>query len=722
MTDIHSKNIVLTDCDREPIHIPGSIQPHGIVLVTDLVTQIIQYGAGPVRSLLGCDEWIGQPLANMIGELAGKAQQLALATPRGAFIGSIERAGQSWLDVTAHIANDQLIIEIEPRAERSRPSTESLAALERAASSFEQSATLKELCEVAAVEFRKLTGYDRVMIYRFLDNAAGEVLAEDRRSGLSSFLNHHFPSSDIPQQARALYVRNLVRVIPDVSYTPAPLKPDWSGTEPLNMSDSSLRSVSPIHLQYLKNMGVAASASVSIVKDGDLWGLVACHNETPKTVAYDVRASCRVLAASLARHIKAKEQTDAYRERLRLRRTEDELIEILSLRGTLEQSLVDKIEDVRNYLGCDGFAILREDRSFTTGECPAREYLPPLLTWLQSKGTEGVFVTDRLSEFYQPAKAFESLAAGILAVPLPIDPTCFLVWFRAEEVQIVKWAGNPHKAVDLKPGEVLSPRASFEAWQDTVHGHSRRWTLSEYESAGRVRHAMMELRKNWRLRELNRQLTESVSEKDLLLEQKNFLIGEVNHRVQNSLQLVSSFLSLQVRESNDETFIEAIEEARRRITAVSLLHRRLYRGDQVDVVDGARYVEELCADLVKSMGSDWAEQITLDLAPVMFPTDRAVPLGLVLTELVINANKYAYNGASGPIHIALVEDRARFKLTVSDKGGGKTTERSGFGTKMMLALVGQLSGELDFQPGNPGLRVVLSAPITTRPGSAVVRD
>ncbi|MBV5270015.1 MAG: sensor histidine kinase, partial [Afipia sp.] len=120
--------------------------------------------------------------------------------------------------------------------------------------------------------------------------------------------------------------------------------------------------------------------------------------------------------------------------------------------------------------------------------------------------------------------------------------------------------------------------------------------------------------------------------------------------------------------------------------------------------------------------SDWAEQITLDLAPVMFPTDRAVPLGLVLTELVINANKYAYNGASGPIHIALVEDRARFKLTVSDKGGGKTTERSGFGTKMMLALVGQLSGELDFQPGNPGLRVVLSAPITTSPGSAVVRD
>jgi chemotaxis family two-component system sensor kinase Cph1 len=181
--------------------------------------------------------------------------------------------------------------------------------------------------------------------------------------------------------------------------------------------------------------------------------------------------------------------------------------------------------------------------------------------------------------------------------------------------------------------------------------------------------------------------------------------------VQNSLQLVSSFLSFQARESGDAEFTAAVDEARRRIMAVSLLHRSLYRGDEIGVTDAGRYIEELCENLVASIGENWKPHFSLHLGPVMLPIDRVIPVGLVVTELVININKYAYAGAAGPIEISLSEHAARFRLVVADKGGGRTSARRGFGSRMMTALVTQLGGELEYEDNEPGLRAVLSAPV-----------
>jgi chemotaxis family two-component system sensor kinase Cph1 len=702
----------LSDCDREPIHIPGSIQPHGCMLVAESQSLVVRYGAGDLGRMLGTDAWIGRPLADIVGEdHARKAARLVQITPKKAFIGTMEMPAAVGLDLTAHASGDYLVLEIEPRAGPVKSSGELLGALEMASGAFDRAITLKTLCEVAAVEFRKLTGYDRVMLYRFLDDGAGTVLAEDRRPDLHSFLNHHFPGSDIPQQARALYVRNLLRVIPDVNYIPAPLRPDWHETVPFDMSDSILRSVSPIHLQYLRNMGVAASASVSIVKDGVLWGLVACHNETPRAIPYDIRAACRTLASSLGRQIKTRDETDAYRERLRLRGSEDDMIALLTRHGSLEEEIAHHLDELSRLLSGDGFAVVRGDRISLAGACPPEPDVRQLADWLTGKSVESVFATDRLAVSYPPAKAFQNVAAGVLAMLLSVEEKWLLIWFRAEEVQVVKWAGNPHKAVELKPGETLSPRASFEAWQETVHGRSRRWSLAEIEAAGRIRQELIEVRQNRRLKQLNRQLTETVAEKDLLLNQKQFLVGEVNHRVQNSLQLVSSFLSFQARESADAPFKDAVEEARRRIMAVSLLHRSLYRGDEIGVTDAGRYIEELCENLIASIGNQWKPFFSVHLGPIMLPIDRVVPLGLVVTELVININKYAYQGEPGPIEIALTEDKANLRLVVADRGQGKASSRPGFGTRMMTALVMQLSGTIEFEDNQPGLRVVLVAPI-----------
>jgi chemotaxis family two-component system sensor kinase Cph1 len=548
------------------------------------------------------------------------------------------------------------------------------------------------------------------MVYCLLEDGAGVVLAEDRREGMHSFLNHHFPASDIPVQARALYLRNVVRVIPDATYQPADLRPVWPGGDELDMSDCNLRSVSPVHLAYLSNMGVNASASFSIIKDGVLWGLVACHNDTPRLLSYDVRTACRSLAGSLGRWIKAKEEAEGYRQRIRLRGFEDDTVALLSREGSLDEALANHLIEICRMQEGTGVAVLRGRELVTHGRCPAESEILGLLKWLMDRPLEPVFSTACLSAIYPAGARFTQTASGVLAVTLSADEPWVLVWFRAEQLETLKWAGHPQTATAAHI-KLLSPRASFEAWSETVRGRARGWSLAEVAAATRLRAALLEVRQARRLRDLNHQLTVILRDKDTLLQQKEFLVTEVNHRTQNSLQLVSSFLSVQARGSNNAELTAALEEARRRLTAVALVHRRLYRGDQVDVVDVSRYIEELCEDTFSFMGEDWKRHLALVLTPMKVSTDQAIPLGLILTELLINANKYAYAGAAGPIEVALTEDRTHFQMIVSDRGPGRTSKAEGFGSRIMAALVQQLGGVLSYSNTMPGLRVSLTVPL-----------
>jgi chemotaxis family two-component system sensor kinase Cph1 len=702
----------LDACSREPIHVPGSIQPHGAMLVADRTTQEISHGAGDIARLLGREAWVGRTLGEVLGDsLAARVAQVTQSgVAQGGFAGQLESAAGS-LDVSAHLDGEGLIVEVEPAPGAALPAVLVLSQLEAAAAAFERAPNVRALCARAAVEFRRLTGFDRVMLYRFLDDAAGEVLAEDVVEGMPSFLNHHFPGSDIPAQARALYVRNLVRVIPDVSYRPAPLAPPWTCDTPLDMSDCALRSVSPVHMQYLRNMGVGASASVSIVKDGVLWGLIACHHREPRLMPYDARAAARALAGALAREVRAKEESEAYRERLRLRGLEDEVTSRFVHAGGLDANLAAGVAELARMLDADGVAAIRGDDVHIHGVCPSPDNVIALAEWVRGRPSHPV-TTDRLSEHFAPAEAFRAEASGLLGLVVAEDEPFVILWFRAEAQQVVNWAGNPHKAVSQGPGEILTPRASFEAWRETVRGRSRPWTLAEMEVATRLRQGLLESREHRRQVELNGRLTQAIGEKDALLQQNDMLVKEVNHRIQNSLQLVSSFLSLQSRALGDPKLHEAFEEARRRLQAVALVHRRLYRADQIGTIDFGRYVEELLGDMSDSMGPEWAGKVTVDAAPVLVPTDRAVTLGLVVTELVINANKYAYGGAPGPIEVSLEEHRTNLRIIVADHGKGKHAPTEGFGSRMMAAMVRQLNGAMTFGDNEPGLRATLICPAT----------
>jgi len=704
---LHADIPDLTACDREPIHIPGSIQPHGLLLVAEVATGKVVAGAGALETEVATG-WLGQSLSTLLGQdLIGTADSTAVG-PGGTLLAAPFAGASRNYDVAMHRAGPHLLVELEPAPAETMTAGAVLGWLDAIATGFERAGDLGALCERAAAAFRTLTGFDRVMVYRFIDEDAGRVVAEDRDPALGTFLHHHFPATDIPKQARALYVRNRARVIPRIDYAPAPLRP--AEFQSLDLSDVALRSVSPIHLQYLRNMGVEASASISIVKDGMLWGLIACHNHSPRELPRAVRAAAVTLASGLARQIRAKEEAEAYRERLRLRGAEDSLLPRLPADVPLRESLAAIASDLQEMLAADGFAVVQHNKADCYGICPNAADVLSLARWVRGHGGPEPVMTHSLSSLVPEAEAYRATASGMLATRLA-EGGAVLLWFRVEQVEEVEWAGNPHKSVQLGADEVLTPRASFASWTQEVRGRSRRWSLQEVESVYRLRRAFQDAHRANQLRKLNRDLEATLEEKDALLAQNDVLMKEVDHRVQNSLQLVSAFLSLQARNAKDEIVAAHLKEAQSRLSAVALVHRRLYRDDQVQSVDLSRYLDDLARDMKGSLGADWAKDMRLSLAPVLIPTDRAISVGLIATELVINATKYAYDGAAGPIDIVLEQHRDRFRLIVADQGKGKSTTSEGFGSRMLSTMVQRLSGTLEHGDNEPGLRVIVTAPI-----------
>lgn len=695
-----------TGCELEPIHSPGSIQPYGIMLIANARDLTIAGYAGsfPAGSL----DPIGRVLTDVVKSRV--PIETALLPAKGVrIIGTVDLAGRD-MDAVAFRTGDHLVLELTEQSELSGLDVGFLAEVDQIGDALDQADSFPDLFNEAARIFRDLTGYDRAMIYRFVDDDAGMVVGEARSDAVASFMNHHFPASDIPRQARELYVRNRVRVIADVHYEPAPIV--GTGLSAIDLGDSTLRSVSPVHIQYLKNMGVAASASMSIVKDGKLWGLVACHHHEPRSLSLGIRLASQTFASSLSRRVKAREEGDLYRERIRLRSREESVLKRLGPDHGLEDFFERSGKDLARLLKADGFAAVQGHELFVFGRCPAEEGVRDIAEYVRKRALHIPYATSQLSKEFPGASRYAEEASGILAVTMSTEVPTILLWFREEYLQTVQWAGNPHEDAPSVPGEVLRPRASFEAWTESVRGRSREWTHAEEESAGRMVKLMLDARTNWRIQRLVEELQATVRENEILLNQKDFLLKEVNHRVRNSLTLVSAFLRMQANEATVEAKTQ-LTEAMQRVTAVSLVHKRLYRDDSVKVVDLSYYLSELCDELIAGLGKAWQSQITTEFAPVLVATDHAVSIGLILNELVTNALKYAYKGQPGPVTISLKEHRELFRLTVVDRGIGRQgpTKGSGFGIRMVNALMHSLHGTLDYIDNEPGVRAVLEAPL-----------
>jgi light-regulated signal transduction histidine kinase (bacteriophytochrome) len=477
----------LTNCEREPIHLAGSIQPHGALLVVrepDLV--VIQASANAAGFLGLSASPLGRTLAALGGDLHARLLPSLAEDLHGIPVAIRCTAGpdETAYDILVHRPpNGGLIIEFE---ELGAP-VDLSRHVERGLHVVLGAHSLHTLCDETARIFRELTGFDRVMVYRFDDAGHGEVYSEQRRPGLEAFLGNRYPATDIPHIARRLYIRNRVRVLSDVEFTPVPLQPARlpDGSE-LDMSLCILRASSPIHVQYLKNMGVRATLVVSLVIGERLWGLIACHHNEPRFVHFEKRAVCEVLSEAIATRIAALESFARGQAELSVRRLEQRMIEAIAREGDWRAALFDRSQALLQPLGATGAALLFDGHLLTTGEVPGSTDLRALGTWLdgERKKGPGVISTASLGLDVPAFEPLTAVASGLVAVPVSETLGEYLMWFRPERIQTVTWGGDPFKAVVVGNDPTqLSPRRSFAQWHQLVEGTSEPWTAADLTAA-----------------------------------------------------------------------------------------------------------------------------------------------------------------------------------------------------------------------------------------------
>ena len=534
----------LTNCDREPIHVPGSIQPHGLLLALNAVDLTIGQASASVATLLGVrpQELLGQGLNAVLASadvgraaaLLGGGSAPGGIADRPVYLLSVRlRGGDRLFDAIAHRVDDLVVLELEPSlVETSHSAPELYRLVQTATMGLDRAGSLAEMCQAVADEIRRVNGFDRVMVYRFDAEWNGSVVAEAKRADLEPFLGLHYPAADIPRQARELYTRNWLRFIPDRDYEPSSVVPTLHPAtgRPLDMSHSVLRSVSPIHVQYLRNMGVTASMSISLLRDGRLWGLVACHHYAgTRFVPYDVRTACELLGRVFSYQLTAKESAEVAAHVRRMDDVRERLLARVQLTEDVA-ALAEGSPSLLDLIGADGVAVVVGDAVVRAGQAPAAADVLALCGRIAAMTPQPeVYATDDLRALLgEGSGVLAPVAAGAMFVPLAAGRCQALVWFRAERARTVDWAGDPRKSVSKGEDSRLSPRGSFALWRDTVRGRSQPWTDGERAAARAFRQDLVGLllQRSAELAEQNRTLRFTTAEREKLLEAERAARGE----------------------------------------------------------------------------------------------------------------------------------------------------------------------------------------------------
>ncbi|MGN2250356.1 histidine kinase dimerization/phosphoacceptor domain -containing protein [Frateuria sp. GZRe14] len=704
--------------DRELIHVPAAIQPHGALLWLDGLGVVTQLAGDTSRAVgVAPEALLGQSVDALIDSKGfGLAQIMERLDPR--LQGYVvkwhpEPPGNGAWDITAHPNREGAIIEFEPAATPPAEAADSMSQLARAIASLDLPGETDELFGTMAAEVRRLSGYDRVLVYRFLDDEAGEVVGESRSDALPSLLNHRFQGSEIPGEARGLYLRNRFRIIPDANYVPAPLRTSgFQGAQTLDISDCSLRSAPPIHLQYLRNMGAASSMSISIVVKNELWGLVACHHSTPRHMAYEMREACRHLARVFSHQIEAREEARHQRQSTSLRHLRTAWLDDMRVALERDRPLELDLARLAGMVPCDGVALVSAGRTELRGQTPGETETAALAQWLEERLRHEAFATHQLPGELAAAAAYATEASGVLATSIDAPDPIVLLWFRAEEIFPVRWAGSSHEFYDDGPAEP-TPRTSFATWTETVRQTARSWSRAEVNAARQLGRSLTALFQQQALRELNRRLRDTLAEQQSLVAQKNVLMQEVHHRVQNSLQIVNSMLQLQARQTSDRKVRGQFEGAVNRLMAVSAVHRHLWRSSDAQNVRLGPYLKELCADLMFSWGDGWSGRVAVEATDAAIPSQTAVTLALLVTELLTNAAKYAYAGSPGPVEVRADSAGDGLRLVVRDHGLGMRgkVQGGGLGSKLIRIFTAQLGGHAETLTGESGTTVTITVPL-----------
>lgn len=628
----------VTDCDREPIHIPGSIQPHGALVVFYLPDWTVGHASENI------DRFLDEPIDTLTGREIGRifppdlvhsvrnALQEAMATSRAARIFDARLLNGSPVDLGVTCDTNRVIVEVEPRAE-DRPEIDMLNTTQQKLSQLRAVSDPNKYFRLVAGQVRSMTGYDRVMIYKFHEDDTGEVIAEDCRPGLESYLNLRYPASDIPKQARDLYTKQWLRIIPDADYAPVPIRPEKNlKGEPIDLGNVSLRSVSPIHVQYLKNMGVSATLTLSLLEGDRLWGLVACHHYAPKNIPVDVRTALEIYSQLVSMQIESHERALQLSLAEDARSIHDQIVATLDPRNPLHSELHKQADLLMKLVPSHGLAVWVENNLLISGSVPSEKTLSDIRLFLNASST-GIFSLDELGKLVDRQNRDDRNVCGMLAIPISRTPRDYILFFRQEVATTVFWGGNPDKAasVDPKSGQ-LSPRNSFEKWKQVVRGKSQPWSDIELQAASLLRGSMLEA--------VVRRQDIVVQEKSTTSQRQDVLIAELNHRVKNILSLISSLVTQAA--DTAPPLNEFVKSVQGRIAALAKAHDQAITGGAQGIP-----LSELVAAEVAPWVADRSSKWSVAGPSVGLNAAAAQTIALVLHELATNSAKYGAFGTEG---------------------------------------------------------------------------
>ncbi|MDB5267396.1 MAG: hypothetical protein JWP58_436 [Hymenobacter sp.] len=678
--------ITLTNCDREPIHIPGLIQPYGFLLCLDEQSRRVVQASANTLTLLGMapDTLIGAGLGTLLEpeQLVEVERVWAKLGPDGRLLGiRLGRVtGQPAYKLILHRYDGLLWVEGEPVADTS-VSAFDLPALNMSLGRLLTAESVLECCQVTAEQVRAITGFDRVAIYRFAPDDSGEVIAEDVREDLPPWLGMHYPATDIPKQARAMYLKNWLRFIPNAKYTPVPLVPTLApgASRPPDMTYSVLRSVSPIHLEYLHNLGSEATMTISLIQEGQLWGMVTCHHQSPRLVSYELRDLCQFLGKTVSALLKSKEQQDEQTYRLRIREAQVRLFDLIATQTNFMDGLHRFTPNLLDVLDCGGAAICFDGELITMGHTPKPRQIEDIIEWLRANNPHDVFVTDSYAQLNPAGKAIRGTASGILAVALARDAGEYILWFRPEQLQTVTWAGRHEKNQTTADGQIfLSPRQSFEAWKQTVEETSDPWLPLEIEAAQEIRLHISDIRlkvfnelqaKALDLARLNAELERSNDELDSFAYVASHDLKEPLRGIHNySLFLLEDYA--EQLDAEGVSKLQTLVRLSQRMESLIESLLQLSRVGRVDLVVDAVNLNDALADILDLLHPRLEETNTTVTVPSPLPTLRGnrTLMHEVFNNLLTNALRYN-NHAKKHVTIGVAPAEIR-----GPKGTGNPTD------------------------------------------------
>lgn len=670
----------ITNCDRELIHIPGRIQSHGFMVVIDATTFIRYYSDN-------ITEFIDVTIQDLIGHKIDIVEEKFIECQPLGFISQLiylgknnksfeltnpfllTLAGKPFFLIISTSA-DSYILEFEPAV--SDFDLNAQKKINRSISEMLTEKNVQKLLFNTARQVKNIIRFDRVMIYKFSEKGHGQVVAEEKEPELESWLGMHYPASDIPKQARELYKINLTRLIADVQADTAAISTSADNGKPLDLSFSQLRAVSPMHIQYLKNMGVCSSFSISLLYKHELWGLIACHNYSPRFIDYKSRDTSKMLGQILSSALEFRQDEENQITKQIYETNISQLAKSLQKHDSIISALTSDEVTILNMTNASGCILVYDGKTILLGHCPNEIQIEGLLDFIKTNTREAIYSTASLSEIYPPAKEFEKVASGLMLAVLSNMEENYIIWLKPERKQTMNWAGNPEKPVEVNQGGYmnLSPRRSFETWAEVVSGTSENWSLTEKNAVKRLKEEITYSinEKAGVIKSMNERLKSAYEELDTFSYTVSHDLKSPIAAILGYAQIIAGDKSTDNKWGTIASRIESRADKMNLMINEILEYSRIGRSEiDYKTINTRALIEEIVKDLQAIYTT---LQLTIHIGATPQIKGDPMMVSQVFANLLGNAAKYSQESKPAVVRISGSENDATVTYIIEDNGMG----------------------------------------------------